>query len=78
MILSTRFHKITLFPPRLALLGLDCVVIHREEKGFHPHHRRAGRGRVTLSLVCGLVAALTSSLVLVTITAGLAVKLTSH
>ena len=64
--------------PRLALLGLDCVVIHKEEKGFHPLHRRAGRGRVGVSLCCGLLATLTSSLVLVSITAIIAAKFTSH
>ena len=63
---------------RLALLGLDCVVIQKEEKGFHPVHRRAGRGRVGVSLCCGLLAALVCSMVLVTITAGLAAKFSRH
>jgi len=65
---------------RAALLGLDCVVLRREEvesSGSLASARGSLGGRVTTALACGLLGALLTSILVLAAVAALTAKLTS-
>ena len=63
--------------PRLAMLGLDCVLVSTAEGGGVPEGvpRRGGAGRSAVSVCCGLVAGLVTSTIVITAAATAAVRL---
>jgi len=66
---------------RAALLGLDCVVLRREvtedESGSLQRARQGLGHRVSAALVCGLLGAIVTSLIVIATVAALAAKLAS-
>lgn len=66
---------------RAALLGLDCVVLRREvsedESGSLQRARQGLGHRVSAALVCGLLGAIVTSLIVIATVAGVAAKLAS-
>lgn len=63
--------------PRLAMLGLDCVLVSTAEGGGVAEGvaRRGGAGRSAVSVCCGLVAGLVTSALVITAAATAAVRL---
>ena len=63
------------------MLGLDCIMVRKEvldEEGLSGHVGTARKGvasRLTMSLTCGLMAGMVTSLIILSVTAGIAVKL---
>jgi len=66
---------------RAALLGLDCVVLRREvaedESGSLQRARQGLGHRVSVALVCGLLGAIVTSLIVIATVAAVAAKLAS-
>ena len=67
----------TVSMPRLAMLGLDCVLVSTAEGGGVAEGvaRRGGAGRSAGSVCCGLVAGLVTSALVITAAATAAVRL---
>ena len=63
------------------MLGLDCIMVRREvldEEGPSGQVGSARKGvatRLTMSLMCGLMAGMVTSIIILSVTAGIAVKL---
>ena len=66
---------------RLAMLGLDCILVRKEvldeevSSGQIGIARKGVATRLTMSLMCGLIAGLVTSIIILSITAGISVKL---